>query len=99
MNDDLNQAAREADRMYREAEETYRGSVPRGVPAPYLVTLMFFTEDEAHKVVEQIKQHGGLFVMAEESTDGEASEVTVVSASVADMRRWGDRPKVYRSGS
>jgi hypothetical protein len=88
--EDLNEAAREADLRYREAERAKAAWPPADVPAPYLITLMFLTDDDAHEVVESIKQHGGII------TEAAGMHTKTVHCSIADMRKWGDRPKVYR---
>lgn len=81
---DLNQAAHDADRDYREAEHRYqagKGKAPIG--SPMLLTLMCLTEDDAHEIVESIKEHGGVLVSAA------GMHTKTVHCSVADLRCWG----------
>lgn len=75
---------------------------PRDLPAPYLLTLMFLTEDEAHEVIEMIKHRSGVAIVGPgpdmtDPTRIDLTEPKIVHCSIADFRKWGDRPKVYRS--
>lgn len=81
---DLYADAKAADADYREAEHRYqagRGKAPIG--APMLLTLMCLTEDDAHEIVESIKEHGGVLVSAA------GMHTKTVHCSVADLRCWG----------
>lgn len=105
MNDDRHEVdlyadARKADREYREAEKAHRGG-ESAVPAPMLLTLMCLTDDDAHEIVEQIKRFGGVVVAGpvpedRDPTRFDLADYKVIHCSIADLRRWGEKKKVYR---
>lgn len=86
MNEDLNEAARQANRDYRAAEKARR----EGRDLPYLVTLNFANAAIAHELIDSIKRYGGVIL-----EPNEPSAVTVGPCGVMDFREWGGETEIF----
>lgn len=90
MNEDPNEAARQANRDYRAAEKVKR----EGGDLPYLVTLNFDNAATAHGLIDSIKRYGGVITKIEPNEPYPPS-ITVGPCVVMDFREWGGKSEIF----
>lgn len=82
---DLYADAKAADADYRAAEKLKRD----GVQVPYLVTLSFASREEAHELIESVKEHGGVIASAA------GMHTRTVPCVIMDYRPWGGSSETF----